>query len=131
MSSPDPTRVAVTGAAGQIGYSLVFRIANGDLLGPDRPVELQLAWETALAGRVLENQTGCEVDAVCFLRVQLADTTITAVYGTGERPAPPCEIFVEVSAAAWGLAAGDPVEIVVAPCGDEGLFVRDVRRRSP
>ena len=37
-----PTRVAVTGAAGQIGYSLLFRIANGDLLGPDRPVQLQL-----------------------------------------------------------------------------------------
>ena len=37
-----PTRVAVTGAAGQIGYSLLFRIANGDLLGPDRPVRLQL-----------------------------------------------------------------------------------------
>jgi malate dehydrogenase len=37
-----PTRVAVTGAAGQIGYSLLFRIANGDLLGPDRPVKLQL-----------------------------------------------------------------------------------------
>ncbi|HEY5697939.1 MAG TPA: malate dehydrogenase [Acidimicrobiales bacterium] len=37
-----PTRVAVTGAAGQIGYSLLFRIANGDLLGPDRPVALQL-----------------------------------------------------------------------------------------
>jgi malate dehydrogenase len=37
-----PTRVAVTGAAGQIGYSLLFRIANGDLLGPDTPVQLQL-----------------------------------------------------------------------------------------
>ncbi len=37
-----PTRVAVTGAAGQIGYSLIFRIAAGDLLGPDRPVQLQL-----------------------------------------------------------------------------------------
>ncbi len=38
----NPVRVAVTGAAGQIGYSLVFRIANGDLLGPDQPVILQL-----------------------------------------------------------------------------------------
>jgi malate dehydrogenase len=37
-----PTRVAVTGAAGQIGYSLLFRIANGDLLGPDTEVQLQL-----------------------------------------------------------------------------------------
>ena len=37
-----PMRIAVTGAAGQIGYSLLFRIANGDLLGKDQPVILQL-----------------------------------------------------------------------------------------
>ncbi|HLB20690.1 MAG TPA: malate dehydrogenase [Solirubrobacteraceae bacterium] len=37
-----PTRVTVTGAAGQIGYSLVFRIASGQLLGPDQPVDLRL-----------------------------------------------------------------------------------------
>jgi malate dehydrogenase len=37
-----PVRVAVTGAAGQIGYSLLFRIASGDLLGKDQPVILQM-----------------------------------------------------------------------------------------
>jgi len=37
-----PIRIAVTGAAGQIGYSLLFRIANGDMLGRDQPVQLQL-----------------------------------------------------------------------------------------
>jgi len=37
-----PVRVAVTGAAGQIGYSLLFRIAHGDMLGPDQPIVLQL-----------------------------------------------------------------------------------------
>jgi len=37
-----PVRVAVTGAAGQIGYSLLFRIASGQLLGPDQPVILQM-----------------------------------------------------------------------------------------
>ena len=37
-----PMRVAVTGAAGQIGYSLLFRIANGDMLGRDQPAILQL-----------------------------------------------------------------------------------------
>ena len=37
-----PIRVAITGAAGNIGYALVFRIANGDLFGPDQPVILQL-----------------------------------------------------------------------------------------
>ena len=40
--SKTPMRVAVTGAAGQIGYSLLFRIANGDMLGKDQPVILQL-----------------------------------------------------------------------------------------
>jgi malate dehydrogenase len=38
----DPVRVAVTGAAGQIGYSLLFRIASGQMLGEDQPVALQL-----------------------------------------------------------------------------------------
>ena len=37
-----PVRVAVTGAAGQIGYSLLFRIASGEMLGKDQPVSLQL-----------------------------------------------------------------------------------------
>ncbi|HKE39183.1 MAG TPA: malate dehydrogenase [Casimicrobiaceae bacterium] len=37
-----PVRIAVTGAAGQIGYSLLFRIAAGEMLGPDQPVLLQL-----------------------------------------------------------------------------------------
>jgi malate dehydrogenase len=37
-----PVRVAVTGAAGQIGYALLFRIASGAMLGPDQPVQLQL-----------------------------------------------------------------------------------------
>ncbi len=37
-----PIRVAVTGAAGNIGYALLFRIANGDLFGPDQPVILQM-----------------------------------------------------------------------------------------
>jgi malate dehydrogenase len=38
----DPVRVAVTGAAGQIGYALVFRIASGQMLGDDQPLVLQL-----------------------------------------------------------------------------------------
>jgi malate dehydrogenase len=42
MDMKSPIRVAVTGAAGQIGYSLVFRIANGDMLGREQPVILQL-----------------------------------------------------------------------------------------
>ena len=41
MANP-PKRIAVTGAAGQIGYSLLFRLANGDMLGKNQPVILQL-----------------------------------------------------------------------------------------
>jgi len=42
MSTRPPVRVAVTGAAGQIGYALLFRVASGQLLGPDTPVDLRL-----------------------------------------------------------------------------------------
>ncbi len=53
-----PVKVAVTGAAGQICYSLLFRIASGALLGPDQPVELRLLEITpalkALEGVVME-----------------------------------------------------------------------------
>jgi malate dehydrogenase len=45
-----PVRVAVTGAAGQIGYSLLFRIASGSMLGPDQPVALQLLEITPALG---------------------------------------------------------------------------------
>ena len=55
-----PVRVAVTGAAGQIGYSLLFRIASGQMLGPDQPVILQLLEiadekaQAALKGVIME-----------------------------------------------------------------------------
>ncbi|MDQ4006744.1 MAG: malate dehydrogenase [Actinomycetota bacterium] len=56
--SKSPVKVAVTGAAGQIGYSLLFRIASGALLGPETPVELRLLEITpalkALEGVVME-----------------------------------------------------------------------------
>jgi malate dehydrogenase len=45
-----PIRVAVTGAAGQIGYSLLFRIASGAMLGPDQPVILQMLEITPALG---------------------------------------------------------------------------------
>ena len=55
-----PLRVAITGAAGQIGYSLLFRIAHGDMLGKDQPVILQLLEvpdekvQKALSGVIME-----------------------------------------------------------------------------
>lgn len=57
MSKP-PIRVTVTGAAGQIGYSLLFRIASGEMLGKDQPVILQLLdlpqAQKALQGVIME-----------------------------------------------------------------------------
>src|ERR1700730_10227518 len=53
-----PIRIAVTGAGGQIGYALIFRIASGGLFGPDQPVALQLLEITpalpALNGTLME-----------------------------------------------------------------------------
>src|SRR5256886_12110907 len=55
-----PLKVAVTGAAGQIGYSLLFRIASGEMFGPDQPLALHLieipAALGALEGVVMELQ---------------------------------------------------------------------------
>ena len=54
----DPVRVTITGAAGQIGYALLFRVASGAMLGKDQPVILQLLEITpalgAVAGVVME-----------------------------------------------------------------------------
>src|SRR5512139_1736032 len=55
-----PIRVAVTGGAGQIGYSLLFRLASGEVFGPDQPVILQVLEippaMNALRGVVMELQ---------------------------------------------------------------------------
>ena len=60
----EPVRIAVTGAAGQIGYSLLFRIASGALLGPDTPVSLQLLEITPALGAL--DGVGMELDDCAF-----------------------------------------------------------------
>ena len=60
----EPVRVAVTGAAGQIGYSLLFRIASGALLGPEQPVALQLLEITPALGAL--DGVGMELDDCAF-----------------------------------------------------------------
>ena len=62
--SESPARVAVTGAAGQIGYAILFRIASGQLLGPDTPVHLSLL-EIPAAVKVAEG-TAMELDDCAF-----------------------------------------------------------------
>jgi malate dehydrogenase len=59
-----PVRVAVTGAAGQIGYAILFRIASGQLLGPDTPVHLSLL-EIPAALKAVEG-TAMEIDDCAF-----------------------------------------------------------------
>jgi malate dehydrogenase len=69
-----PVRVAVTGGAGQIGYSLLFRIAAGDLLGPNQPIILQLL-EIEPAMKALEG-VAMELDDCAF--PLLHDTVLTS-----------------------------------------------------
>jgi malate dehydrogenase len=70
--SNDPVRVAVTGAAGQIGYSLLFRIASGQMLGPDQPVILQLLEITPA------------LDALRGVAMELHDCAFPLLYGVVE-----------------------------------------------
>jgi malate dehydrogenase len=62
--SDNPVKVAVTGAAGQIGYAILFRIASGQLLGPDTPVHLSLL-EIPQAVKAAEG-TAMELDDCAF-----------------------------------------------------------------
>ena len=68
-----PVRVAVTGAAGQIGYAILFRIASGQLLGPDTPVHLSLL-EIPAALKAVEG-TAMEIDDCAFPLVAGVDIT--------------------------------------------------------
>ena len=77
-----PVRVSVTGAAGQIGYALVFRIASGQMFGPDTPVELRLLEITpalsALEGVAMELDDGA---FPLLAGIELTDDAETAFDG--------------------------------------------------
>src|SRR5260370_17139135 len=88
-----PVNVTVTGAAGQIGYALLFRIASGHLLGPDVPVRLRLL-EIPQAVKAAEG-TAMELDDCAFPLVEgidIYDDATAAFAGTTVPPlvcAPP------------------------------------------
>jgi malate dehydrogenase len=91
-----PVRVAITGAAGQIGYQLCFRIAAGDMLGPDQPVILQLLEITpalgALDGVVMELRDAAFPLLMDIVATDYAETAFQdADYGllVGARPRGP------------------------------------------
>jgi len=68
-----PVRIAITGAAGQIGYQLCFRIAAGDMLGPDQPVILQMLEITPALGAL----DGVEMELMDAAFPLLAGTVAT------------------------------------------------------
>lgn len=127
----EPTTITITGAGGQIGYALLFRIAAGDMLGADRPVRLRLLeipqGMRAAGGAALELQDG----AFPLLRgVELTDDPRIAFDGTsiallvGARPRGPgmergdllaanAGIFGPQGAAIGAVAADDVRAVVV------------------
>lgn len=98
---------------------------------PGSGEDLSLFTEDAVtSGRVRENVTACTVDAVCYLRIEFADTSIVALYGSGERPAPLCEISKEVSDLAFEVRTGDLVEVTVSMCASGEYYMRQLIRTS-
>ena len=83
-----PIRVAVTGPAGQIGYSILFRIAAGDMLGPDQPVILQL----------LERDTPESSKRLQGVMMELSDCAFPLLAGM-KSTTDPVEAFADVEAA--------------------------------
>ncbi len=103
--SATPVKIAVTGAAGQIGYSLLFRLASGDLLGPDTPVELRLLEITpalkALEGVVME-LADCAVPPLAG--VEIGDDAATVFDGVN------LALLIGARPRAAGMERGDLLE---------------------
>src|SRR3979411_2851069 len=95
MAKP-PVHVTVTGAAGQIGYALVHRVATGQLLGPDQPIVLRLLEIEpalpALEGVALELEDGAHpllegIEATSDLKVAFDGTSWCLLVGSIPRKA--------------------------------------------
>jgi malate dehydrogenase len=113
--STTPVKVAVTGAAGQIGYSLLFRIASGSLFGPDTPVELRLL-EITPALKALEGVV-MELDDCAFptlAKVEIGDDAETVFEGVNH------SLLVGARPRGPGMERGDLLEAnggIFAPQG--------------
>ena len=113
--STTPVKVAVTGAAGQIGYSLLFRIASGALLGPNTPVELRLL-EITPALKVLEGVV-MELEDCAFptlAKVEIGDDANTIFDGVNHA------LLVGARPRGAGMERGDLLEAnggIFAPQG--------------
>jgi len=103
--TPNPVKVAVTGAAGQIGYAILFRIASGALLGPDSPVHLTLI-EIPAAVKAAEG-TAMELDDCAFpllAGIDITDDPNTAFDGTN------IALLVGARPRSAGMERGDLLE---------------------
>ncbi len=118
--TPAPVKVTVTGAAGQIGYAILPRIASGQLLGPDTPVELRLLEITpalkAVAGVVME----LEDSAFPLLRgIEISDDANVAFDGTN------VAILVGARPRAKGMERADLLEANGAIFVPQGKAIND------
>ena len=118
--SSTPVKVAVTGAAGQIGYSLLFRIASGALLGPDTPVELRLL-EITPALKTLEGVV-MELDDCAFptlAGVEIGDDANTIFNGAS------LALLVGARPRSQGMERGDLLEANGAIFSAQGKALND------
>jgi len=138
-----PVRVAVTGAAGQIGYSLLFRIASGEMLGRDQPVILQLLElpldkaQAALKGVMMELED-CAFPLLAGMqgasdpRVAFKDAAIALLVGA--RPRGPgmerkdlllenAKIFIEQGKALDAAASRDVKVLVVGNPANTNAYI--------
>jgi malate dehydrogenase len=116
----NPVTVTVTGAAGQIGYALLFRIASGHLLGPDVPVRLRLL-EIAPALKAAEG-TAMELDDCAFpllSGIDITDDLATAFDGTN------VALLVGARPRTAGMERGDLLEANGGIFGPQGKAIND------
>jgi malate dehydrogenase len=119
--STTPVKVAVTGAAGQIGYSLLFRLASGDLLGKDTPIELRLL-EIPPALKTLEGVV-MEIDDCAFptlAGVQIGDDANTIFDGVN------LALLVGARPRTKGMERGDLLEANGAIFTAQGKALNEV-----
>ncbi|MFP4322172.1 MAG: malate dehydrogenase [Anaerolineales bacterium] len=139
----DPIRIAVTGGAGQIGYSLLFRLGNGEVFGPDQPVILQILEVppamSALEGVVMELEDCAQpllygIEASDDPNIAFKDVSWALLVGS--KPRGPGmeradllsqngEIFVKQGRALNDNAADDVRVVVVGnPCNTNALVAK-------
>ncbi|HLV03947.1 malate dehydrogenase [uncultured Georgenia sp.] len=118
--STQPVNVTVTGAAGQIGYALLFRIASGQLLGPDVPVKLRLL-EIPQAVKAAEG-TAMELDDCAFpllAGVDIFDTPEAGFDGAN------IALLVGARPRTAGMERGDLLEANGGIFGPQGKAIND------